>query len=93
MDLMCEIFVYLQAAQGEEMDDFGGPKAVILEQMHQKMDDIRRIGTCYLGVAPPSSHVYVNNSYDSNGLNVSEHTKRFNFSTKIIFNKFFFSIC
>lgn len=46
-----------------------GPKVVILEHVRQQAEDICRIGTCYLGVAPPSSLVYFNDSYD---LNVSE---------------------
>lgn len=68
------MFIHLQTAQYEEMDDFDGPRVIILEQICQKMEDIRRIGNCYLGVSPPRSLVYCNDSYDSNGLDVSEHT-------------------
>lgn len=57
-----------------DSDDLGGPKVIILEQKRQTMEDICRIGTCYLGVIPPSSVVYFNDSYDSNGLDVSEHS-------------------
>lgn len=50
-----------------------GPKVVILEQIRQQAKDICRIGTCYLDVVPPSSHVYFNDSYDLSDLDVSEH--------------------
>lgn len=51
-----------------------GPKVVILEPMRQQARDICRIGTCYLGVVPPSSLVYFNDTYDLNDLNVSNIT-------------------
>lgn len=72
---------YLQTAQDQEEDDsdelddmLGGPKVIILEQMRHNMEEISRIGTCYLGDIPPSPFVYFNDSYDSNGLDVIKHS-------------------
>lgn len=70
---MYPTFIHFQTAQEEEeMDYFESPRVIILEQKSQMMEDISRIGTCYLGVQPPSSLVYANDSYDSNGLDVSK---------------------
>lgn len=67
-------------------DDLGGPKVIILEQKRQTMEAICRLGALYLGAIPPSSLVHFNDSYESNGLDVSV---RLPYSLKIIFNKKF----
>lgn len=85
---MCETSFHIQTAQSQEkvdsniddhedddlQDDDLGPRVIILEQKRQKMEDICRIGACYLGAVPPSSLVHFNDSYDSNGLDVSQYT-------------------
>lgn len=77
--MLC-VFIHLQTAldaqdaeddESDGSDDLGGPKVIILEQKRQTMEAICRLGACYLGAVPPSKFVHFNESYDSNGLDVS----------------------
>lgn len=72
------IFIHNQTARNDDntsddADVIQGPKVIILEQKREIMEVICRLGTCYFGEMPPSSRFHFNNSYDSNGLHVSDH--------------------